>query len=240
MEKLQEYPIENSPFGILILPGGSYSSVSDLEGECVAKKFNTLGVTAYVLKYSVAPKRFPTAILEVAQAIEYIKTKNRSKVVVCGFSAGGHLAASIATLHDTQIITKYYKNSRPDAVILCYPVISIDKKFCHKQSFINLCGIFNKKLKVQLSLENRVSQTTPPMYIWHTLEDEAVPYQNSVLMAKALKSKNILCKLELFPKGRHGLSLASEESGNDNKSIFEDVKQWPSKAINWLNLILFK
>lgn len=237
-KKLKISLVENADTAILILPGGAYRIVSDTEGECVANKFNDLNCSSFTLKYSVFPKHYPTALLEVASAIKFIRQNYLTikKVIVCGFSAGGHLAGSIATLFDDKIIhnTLGAFNYRPDGIILSYPVITYNKEYRHNGSFINLCGVFNFSLKRELSLETRVNSNTPPTFIWHTEADTAVPYQNSVLMAEALKKNNVPFFLKLFPLGRHGLSLATPESGNALVDCFHDVATWPTLALEWL------
>ncbi|MEG1394775.1 MAG: prolyl oligopeptidase family serine peptidase, partial [Clostridia bacterium] len=160
--------------------------------------------------------------------------------VVCGFSAGGHLAGNISTQYNSPLVLSATNgvNVRPDAAILCYPLITFDKEFRHKGSFYCLCGNFNKKLKRSLSIEKIVTKDTPPMFIWHTKEDTCVPCQNSIMMAKALENNGIAHKLMLFPHGPHGLSLASPEAPVDKSFYFDDVAQWPNLAKEWLDTIL--
>ncbi|MEG1608476.1 MAG: alpha/beta hydrolase, partial [Clostridia bacterium] len=214
---LLEKPLDGADIGVLILPGGGYYNVSEIEAGCVADKFNSLGASAFVLYYSVYPNKFPTALLEVAEAIKHIRQNFSTikKLIVCGFSAGGHLAGCIATMFDSPIISDALGkfDYRPDGAILCYPVITNDKRYRHNGSFACLCGNFNKKLKEKLSLENCVDDNTPPTFLWHTQEDNCVPCRNSELFAEALAKHNVPCKLQLFPHGGHGLSLASPQYG---------------------------
>ena len=244
---LREYILDNSVEidinrkrpAVIVCPGGGYGMVSDREGEPVAMKFLANGYSAFVLTYSVAPARYPTQLLEISETIAYVRKNadklniHKDKILVCGFSAGGHLAASIATLWDDEIITKKLNikkgENKPNGLILAYPVISSGDK-AHIGSFNNLIGDQDKSLYEKLSLEKRVSKNTPPAFLWHTFNDKAVNVQNSLLFASAMKEHDIPFELHVFPDGEHGLSLCSSITKNVNKYC----EIWMELCLKWI------
>ena len=220
---------------VLVIPGGGYGGVCEAtEGEPIARKFNELGFHAFVLHYRVAPHRFPEPQEDVFRAIRLIRA-NAGKwcvipdqLAVCGFSAGGHLAASAGTLFDEIHADAGdeadSQEMRPNALILCYPVISFTD-FPHLGSGKNLLGERFEECRERYSLEKRVSEKTPPAFLWHTAEDQTVPWQNSVLMAEALYEKKIPCSLHIFPHGPHGMLLGTGTP---------DIVMWPEMAKRFL------
>ena len=229
---------------VIICPGGGYRYTSRREAEPVALKFVTEDFNAVVLNYSCAPARFPASLCEVAWAVKTVKQNaidwnvDAENIFVCGFSAGGHLAASFGTLWDSKII----KNAFPcqdlsiKGMILCYPVITSGEK-AHCGSFTNLLGEnATSKALAQVSLEKQVSPTTPPAFIWHTFEDATVPVENSLLFASALRAKNVPFELHIFPFGPHGLSLCTDTVYGPDKipSRAEENKIWIDLAIAWI------
>ena len=229
-------PGEKNPRpAVLVIPGGGYGCVCEsTEGEPIARKFNELGFHAFVLHYRVAPHRFPEPQEDVLRAIRLIRARAGAwrvipdRLAVCGFSAGGHLAASAGTLFDEISADAGddadLQNARPDAMILCYPVISF-ARFAHEGSARNLLGGHFPQWKERLSLETRVTEKTPPAFIWHTAEDAAVPWRNSAMMAEALYDKKVPCSLHIFPHGGHGMLLGTGTP---------DVVQWPEMAKRFL------
>ena len=148
---------------IIICPGGGYEFTSDREAEPIALKFVAQGFNAIVIRYSIAPVRYPASLLELAETVRYVREKEEEwnvdtkRVIVCGFSAGGHLAGSLGVLWDNEIIKESLevKNNeiKPNAMILCYPVIS-SGEFAHRGSFDNLLGEKEGKIRrEELSLE---------------------------------------------------------------------------------------
>ena len=229
---------------VLICPGGAYSFTSPREAEPIAIKFNAAGFHAFVLNYSVAPNKHPQSLLDASRAMCIIRENSQewnidaSKIAVCGFSAGGHLAANLGVHWDKD----YLKNvpgitlgtNNPNALILCYPVIT-SGKYAHTGSISNLLGDdFDKSLESQMSLELNVSKKTPPTFLWHTFEDNSVPVENSLLFAQALRSENIPFELHIFPEGPHGLSLATEETTENGDRVYQDVAIWINLCITWL------
>lgn len=234
---LDLYPIQtNEPKGaILICPGGGYANRAAHEGKNIAEAFNAQGLHAFVVQYRVAPNQHPAPLADVSRALRIIRANatqwlvNPNHIAVCGFSAGGHLTASLGVHHASDIpgagdgIDK--QSNRPDALILSYPVIS-SGEFRHKGSFNNLLGEnASEKMIAFMSLENQVTQNTPPTFLWHTAEDAGVPAENSMLFAQALSKHNIPYELHIFPNGRHGLGLAPE---------LPNVAAWFDLCVTWL------
>jgi acetyl esterase/lipase len=235
---------ESPRAAVLVCPGGGYQHVSPREAEPIALQFNAAGFHAFVLNYSVAPRRYPQALLDLARAMCLIRENaagwrvDPGKLAVCGFSAAGHLAASLAAQGDKSFLQETLGITceliHPDALILGYPVIT-SGPFAHQGSFANLLGEDpDNRLRQQLSLEMHVSTQTPPVFIWHTLTDQAVPVENTLLYAQALREKQISFELHIFPQGPHGLALATRETDNGNLGVYPHVAQWMGLCIEWL------
>ena len=235
---------EESRPAVVVIPGGGYSHVSPREGERIALSYNAAGFHAFVLIYAVAPHKHPLPILNASRAIRIVRENAEKwhvfedKIAVCGFSAGGHLAASISTLwNDREIFGDDEKENllhKPNASILCYPVITSGAK-AHQGSFINLIGEDKSDpLYTKLSLENAVDDNTPPAFLWHTFEDNCVPVENSMCYASALRNHNIAFELHIYPSGCHGLSLVSDETIWSVKKFSREY-QWMKLSIDWLN-----
>lgn len=218
---------------IVICPGGGYGHLSDREAEPVALKMMSLGFAAAVLTYTLAPMKGGEALEDAAAAVRTIR-KNAdkwhldvNKVVVCGFSAGAHLAASLACHCPAP-------ESRPDYLLLCYPVITADPLFCHKGSIENVCGTSGKYTKDYFSLENHVTKDFPPVFMWHTNQDEAVPLENSLKFASELRKNGVDFEYHIFNKGKHGLALATSQSSKSSRETIEpQCAQWVELFKNW-------
>ena len=229
---------------VLICPGGGYGFTSEREAEPIALQFNAAGFHAFVLYYSVAPEKHPQPLLDVSRSMCILREKkdewniDSEQIAVCGFSAGGHLAASLGVHWQEPYLEVPGINigeNRPDALILGYPVIT-SGEFAHRGSFKNLLGKdAESELVEEMSLEKQVKPTTPPAFIWHTFEDPGVPVENSMLFAKALREKNIPFELHIFPEGPHGLSLATEETDDGNMGTYPHIASWMNLCIEWLN-----
>jgi acetyl esterase/lipase len=222
---------------VLILPGGGYGMCSDREAEPVALSFLAAGCTAAVLRYSVAPAQHPAQLHEAAAAMAYLREHadeyhiDPARLFVCGFSAGGHLAAMLGCLwHETP----QGDLARPTGMILCYPVIS-GGEYAHRGSFESLTG-GDKELTEALSLETRVDSRTTPAFIWTTADDGAVPAMNSILMARALAEKKIPYALHIFPEGVHGLSMAEELTASTGCAamVNSQAAWWFPLAMEWI------
>lgn len=234
---------------IIICPGGGYKFTSDREAEPIALKFVAQGFNAIVIRYSIAPVRYPTALLELAETVRYVREKEKEwnvdteKVIVCGFSAGGHLAGSLGVLWNNEIIEKYLdiKNEevKPNAMILCYPVIS-SGEFAHKGSFDSLLGQKEAEIsRENLSLEKLVSIETPKTFLWHTFDDGTVPVQNSLLFSNALASNKVQFELHIYPSGVHGLGLCEEITAMNGRSehINSHIASWFNLACQWIKTL---
>lgn len=231
---------------IIICPGGAYSFASDREAEPVALRFVAKGYNAFVLRYSVAPHRYPQQLLELSATVAYVRRNaeafhvDEEKIAVCGFSAGGHLAGSLGVLWQEPFIAQTLGinagENRPDRVILGYPVIT-GGEFAHRGSFDNLLGQeASQEARDQLSLEQLVSPSTPPTFIWHTFEDTAVPVNNSLIFAEALKAYEIPFELHIYTKGGHGLSLCDETTaGPEHPGLINpQAATWVKLVTEWM------
>jgi acetyl esterase/lipase len=184
---------------VLVLPGGGYGMLADHEAEPVADWLQGLGWDAEVLRYPVAPARHPDPLTAVRRRITALRAEGRTRIGVLGFSAGGHLAGSAALLPGE-------RHERPDFAVLCYPVVSmIDGP--HEGSLENLLGA-DRHLAGDVSLERLVTPDAPPMFVWHTADDESVPVRHSYLLAEALAANGVPHELHVFPHGPHGIGLA--------------------------------
>ncbi|URZ03691.1 alpha/beta hydrolase [Clostridium felsineum] len=231
---------------ILILPGGGYNHTSPREGEPIAVNYNAAGFSAFVLHYSVYPNRYPKPMLDAARAITIIRENadkwniDKEKIVVCGFSAGGHLAGMLGTkwfkdeLFNKEGIRKEFL--KPNALILSYPVIT-SGEFAHRESFNCLLGENpDKKLLYEVSVEKQVSEKTPTTFIWHTFNDKVVPVQNSMLFVDQLSKLQISFELHIYPDGKHGMSLGTKETdagGNINLHL----ASWFNLSVEWVRSI---
>ena len=232
---------------VVVLPGGGYWFCSPREAEPIALAFAAEGFAAFVLDYSIHVGEFPAALLETAWTIDFVRRNAEkyrvipNKIAVCGFSAGGHLAASAGTLWNSPEVREMlgFKNGegRPDAMILCYPVISTGE-FIEWGSINTLTGGRADKdpaLKARLSLENAVDDSTPPAFIWHTADDTCVKVENSLLFASALSEHKIPFEMHILPKGEHGLSLCSPAVDVPRERAIPGVTGWARRAAAWLD-----
>lgn len=245
-ENSEEININKKRETIIMCPGGGYVMTSDREAEPVALKFVAEGFNVVVLRYSVAPNKFPKALIELAATVDYVRSKSKEwnvdkdKIIVCGFSAGGHLAGSLGVLWDNKILEEALEinkdNIKPNAMILCYPVIT-SGEFAHKGSFDNLLGENVSEVeREKLSLEKLVSKNTPTTFLWHTFDDGAVPVQNSLFFANSLASNNVPFELHIYPNGIHGLSLCEELTAMNGQSehINQHAGTWFKLAVEWI------
>lgn len=230
---------------MLVITGGGYAFLSDRENEPVALTYLAKGYNSFVLDYSIAPVSFPAQLLEGCMAVIYIR-ENAEKfdvipdqICAVGFSAGGHLCAMLATVRDNDMVNTVLGEkaglSRPDAVILSYPVID-GAEYAHRGSFNNLCAGDNG-LEEHLSIQKRVNHNSVPAFIWTTVTDPAVPSENSLLMAWAYKKAGVPFEIHVFDKGPHGFSLATMETcvvsgGGDYNN--PHVAKWLDLSIEWL------
>lgn len=230
---------------VLICPGGGYAMTSNREAEPIALQFNSMGYQAAVLRYSCAPAVYPTALCEVAQSVKLIREHaedwnvDAEKIIVMGFSAGGHLAASYGVFWNESWLTEKMQCDKqllkPNGLVLCYPVISSKEEIAHQDSIKNLLGESYPEMKEQVSLEDKVGKHTPKTFLWHTFTDPVVPFWNSFRFAEALGKAGVPMEYHLYPQGGHGLSRANEQTANEEGKGVEKVCQsWVPLLRSWM------
>lgn len=233
---------------MLVIPGGAYSFVSNREGEPVALAWLNKGYNSFVLNYSVAPISYPYQLCEACMAIAYVRENaekysvDKNHVAAVGFSAGGHLCGTLATIYDdenvSKLIGKREVSYRPDAVILSYAVAYNS----HGETFNNISA-GDVELKKYLDLTQRVAKESSPAFIWHTRRDDCVPVDNAIKLASAYNVVGVPFALHIYDKGYHGLSLATKEviDAPEDGYLSEDVSSWVDLAYIWLkNSLGFK
>lgn len=244
LDRYPEYQRPKKRPLVVICPGGGYGHHSPREGEAIAVRMNSLGYQAVVLRYSLAPNEYPCALLELAKTVAMVREHiedwelDENKIVVAGFSAGGHLAASLGTEWNKGWISKKLglmpQQIRPNAMLLSYPVIT-SGEFAHRGSFEKLLGLQYDALVDKVSLENNIDVDTPPAFIWHTFEDGSVPVENSLLLAKAMREQKVHFELHIFPYGGHGLGLATEETNTkEGNKLQPECAVWPELFATWI------
>jgi len=207
---------------VLVLPGGGYNTHADHEAEPIAQRFVDGGLNGAVLRYRLgsAGHRHPEMIHDALRAIRMLRAHGWSNVAVLGFSAGGHLAATAATRFNTfdhadADDLRDTHSARPDAAILCYPVIDLIGIHAHSGSADNLLGEHaSQQERHALSLSKHVHAGTPPTFLWHTNQDAGVPPTNSIHFALACREHGVPIELHIYERGRHGLGQGLGERGN--------------------------
>lgn len=226
--------------GIVICPGGGYSGLAmDHEGFQIANWYNARGMAAFILKYRLGPRYHHPAMLQDAQrAIRYVRSHaaefgiSPAKIGIMGFSAGGHLASTAGTHFDAGDAAAAdpidRAGSRPDFLVLCYPVVSFTTPYTHKGSRRNLLGDNpDPKLVELLSNEKQVTPQTPPTFLFHTDGDTGVPAENSVLFYLALRANKVPAEIHIYEKGPHGVGLAPGDP---------ILSTWPARLEDWLRV----
>jgi acetyl esterase/lipase len=223
---------------IVICPGGAYGHLADSEGRPVAEWLNSLGITAFVLKYRLGPRyHHPVPLQDAARAVRTVRARaaewglDPARIGILGFSAGGHLASTLGTHFDAgqsdaaDPIERV--SSRPDLMVLVYPVITM-REFTHAGSKRNLLGTQpSSELVGLLSNEEHVTKETPPTFLVHTMTDPGVRVENSMMFATALRSAGVPFEFHLYERGPHGFGLAA------NDPI---LSTWPGRCADWLRL----
>jgi len=223
---------------IIVAPGGGYGALAmEHEGKQWAYWYNAMGVTAFVLKYRLGPRyHHPIELGDAQRAIRTVRARAAEfaimpdRIGMMGFSAGGHLTSTAGTHFDAgkpdapDPIER--AGSRPDFLILGYPVISFDPAIMHAGSLKNLLGDNpDPKLVENLSNELQVTAQTPPTFIFHTTNDNGVPVENSVRFYLALRKAKVPVEMHLFENGPHGVGMALSDPA---------LSAWPGLLMNWL------
>ena len=224
--------------GIVVCPGGGYAHLAmDHEGDQIARWLNSLGVAAFVLQYRLGPRyHYPAQLQDAQRAIRYVRSQAKDfgigsdRIGIWGFSAGGHLAATAGTHFDKGDAASgdpiERVGSRPDFLILAYPVISFTTPYTHRGSLRNLLGDHpDPKLVENLSAEKQVTAETPPTFLFHTDADTGVPAENSVLFYLALRKAGVPAEMHIYQNGSHGVGLAS---------LDQVLSSWSDRLAGWL------
>jgi acetyl esterase/lipase len=224
---------------VVVCPGGGYGGLAmDHEGHAIARWFNSFGVVAVICDYRHRGKGYghPAPLQDAQRAVRTVRHRaealdiHPSRIGILGFSAGGHLASTVATHFDAGQASAEDPiervSCRPDFAILCYPVIALGESFTHGGSQRNLLGDnAPAELIRSLSNEKQVSSQSPPTFLWHTAEDRGVPPENSVHYYLALQRAGVPAELHVYEKGRHGLGLAADVPGTSG---------WPDACRQWM------
>jgi acetyl esterase/lipase len=224
--------------GIIVAPGGGYGALAmNHEGRQVANWFNALGVTAFVLKYRLGPRyHHPVELGDAQRAIRIARARAQEfgirpdRLGMIGFSAGGHLVSTAATHFDAGNPSSADPiervSSRPDFVVLGYPVISFKPEITHRGSVRNLLGENpSAALVEELSNELHVTGKTPPTFLFHTNADTGVAAENSVRFYLALREAKVPAEMHIFERGPHGVGLALGDPM---------LSEWPVLLANWM------
>ncbi len=228
---------KSSGASVVICPGGGYSHLAiNKEGYKVAKWFNSIGVSAFVLKYrlpnDLTMKDKSIGPLQDAQEAIRLVRRNAvkwkldpNKIGIMGFSAGGHLASTLSTHYNEKVYDSEPLSARPDFSILIYPVISMEDGITHNGSRKNLLGEnVSADLLDKYSNEKQIDARTPPTFLVHALDDKAVPVENSIHYLLKLKGNNVPAELHIYENGGHGFGLGREGTN----------QYWPESLKHWL------
>ena len=235
------YPASDAnklPVAVVVCPGGSYHNLEmNYEGQQIAEWLNHLGISAFVLKYRLGPKyHFPVELWDAQRAIRYVRARagefgiRPNRIGIWGFSAGGHLASTAGThfdFGDRDAVDRIDRpSSRPDFMILAYPVITMEAPYVHLGSRDNLLGEKpDPALVLSLSNQTQVTSETPPAFLFHTSDDNVVPVQNSIEFYLALRKAGVPAEMHIYLHGRHGVGLAQDDPV---------LRSWPDRLADWM------
>ena len=228
---------------VIVVAGGGYHFRSGRETEPYAMHFLAAGMHAAVLHYHVAPSRYPTAALELAWCVQECRRRagewniDPDSIHIIGSSAGGHLCATLGTTWHWPVFAQALEHDvswRPDSQLLCYPVLT-SGEYAHRDSFVKLLGEdASPEAVVRMSMENNVTEKTVPTFLWHTVGDQLVPVENSLLYAAALQKHRVPFELHLYEKGGHGLATCDEITAFPHGHTAPDVAGWMDLAIRFV------
>ena len=228
---------------VIVCAGGGYSSRSAREAEPIALKFCAAGFHAFVLEYSTEPTGWPAPTCELSNAVAYVRSIaeenyiDEGNIYVCGFSAGGHLTASLGVYWNDPEIQRLSntdgERNRPNGLILAYPVIIDEPDKTHMGTYERFTEGKEYK-KSRFGLDKRVSANTPECFIWHTFSDNSVPVLSSMRFASALLENGIKYELHIYPDGSHGLALGNRITACQPKDLQPETSAWIDLAIDWI------
>ncbi|MHA6483501.1 alpha/beta hydrolase [Paenibacillus sp. strain BS8-2] len=226
---------------VIICPGGAYRRRAEHEGYPIAQWLNSIGISAAVLQYRVYPYQYPVPLIDGQRAVRLARHHaaewgiREDRIATLGFSAGGHLVSSLGTRFDsgdadsTDPIER--QSSRPDALVMCYPVISFAEPYSHLGSVTAQLGEEStQEQRLALSSQLLVTEATPPSFLWHTAEDTAVPPEHSMMFALALSKAKVPFELHIYEEGVHGVGLSE---------ALPDTAQWTVQCERWLRRLGF-
>ena len=230
---------------VVVCPGGSYAKLAEREGEAVALRFLAMGCHTAVLRYSVAPVRYPAALCQLARAVELIRTHaaewyvDPEQILIQGSSAGGHLAACLGAFWDRGFpgteLRMDPERIRPDGLILSYPVIGMTGPLAHLRSVQGLLGDRAEALAEALSIEGQVTAGMPPVFLWHTYTDEKVPVEHSLRFVQALRAAGVSTEFHMYAVGEHGLGTAGPLTAKaDGSRVQPECAGWLELAEHWI------
>ncbi len=236
---------------MLVFPGGGYSHCSDREAEPIAMAFVAKGFNAFVLRYRVNDEdRYPNQLCDASRALLHIKNNaeryniDPNRVFGVGFSAGGHLLGTLATVSERDDVLEIL-GTDADAlslagVIFSYPVVTALHK-THEGSFCRLTGKnfsdISAEEKARLSVENHITKKSPPAFIWHTAEDKTVPLNGTFALAQSYIDNEIPMTLRVYPYGVHGIALGNRITDVDGELIEPIAEHWVDEALEWIKTL---
>ncbi|MHC5227916.1 alpha/beta hydrolase [Enterococcus sp. LJL99] len=263
LHRSQEYNVGKKKPLVVVCPGGGYAFTSDREAETIALKFNSIGLNSAVLWYTTKDqvKNVPqNALVEAAQTIKYVRKHaedwlvDEEKIIICGFSAGGHLALQMATRwHDPLLAEKLDTTNdylKVNLAILGYPLV------CQKEAFAEdelgfgatlmkqpltanerFFGVKNPSLDIveKMNCLNYVNEKTPPTFLWHTTEDVLVDVDHSLKLGMKLRESDVPFEMHIFEKGEHGLALADRTTARKQSHYNQHVAKWFELCEEWLS-----
>lgn len=239
-----ETSMEKKRPAVIVCPGGGYEFTSPREAEPIALRYCAAGFHSFVLNYSVAPAGFPAAVCELSKAIAYVKSIaeenyiDKDMIFVIGFSAGGHLTASLGVHFNHPDVIKYAEiekgENKPKGLILSYPVITGEKGRTHQGTIDNFSA-GRDDIRTLSWLEKYVTPETPPCFIWHTRTDQAVPVISSMRFASALEENNVDFELHIYPTGEHGLATGDAVTATCEGMMVPSMQNWMDMSIRWIN-----